>query len=62
MEVYLLFSFQNTKKFKEDKNHVYDRMADSFVALFTSTNKDVKDKFLSVHSIKYYHTCIGHLF
>ncbi|KAH3828250.1 hypothetical protein DPMN_130203 [Dreissena polymorpha] len=29
-----------------DKNLLYDRIADSYVALFTSINEDVKDKFL----------------
>ncbi|KAK3604732.1 hypothetical protein CHS0354_017837 [Potamilus streckersoni] len=32
-----------------DKHLLYDRIADSFVALFTSINRDVKDKFLSVY-------------
>ncbi|KAL4227293.1 hypothetical protein ACF0H5_012739 [Mactra antiquata] len=30
-----------------DKNLLYDRIADSYVALFTSINEDVKDKFLT---------------
>ena len=33
---------------EEDKDCLFDRIADSYVALFTSINTDVKDKFLSV--------------
>ena len=44
---YLFFSFQQ-KKNKADKDLLYDRIADSYVALFTSINQDVKDKFLMV--------------
>lgn len=36
------------KKNKADKDLLYDRIADSYVALFTSINQDVKDKFLMV--------------
>ncbi|XP_056022430.1 protein FAM227B-like isoform X3 [Ostrea edulis] len=32
-----------------EKNLLYDRIADSFVGLFASIHKDVKDKFLSVY-------------
>ena len=42
----LMFCFQSKKT--EELNQLYDRIADSFVALFTSIHKDVKDKFLSV--------------
>ncbi|RUS88802.1 hypothetical protein EGW08_003432 [Elysia chlorotica] len=34
---------------EEDKDCLFDRIADSYVALFTSINTDVKDKFLSVY-------------
>ncbi|KAJ8304805.1 hypothetical protein KUTeg_018388 [Tegillarca granosa] len=34
-------------KCQKDKDLLYDRIADSYVALFTSIHKDVKDKFLS---------------
>ena len=36
------------KKNKGDKDLLYDRIADSYVALFSSINQDVKDKFLMV--------------
>ncbi|XP_059176249.1 protein FAM227B-like [Physella acuta] len=39
--------FNKEEEFKEDKDCLFDRMADSFVALFTSINAEVKDKFLS---------------
>ena len=42
-----LFVFFQKKNFDE-KNLLYDRIADSFVGLFASIHKDVKDKFLSV--------------
>lgn len=32
----------------DERNLLYDRIADSFVGLFASIHKDVKDKFLSV--------------
>ena len=38
------------KKNKGDKDQLYNRIADSYVALFTSINQDVKDKFLMVSS------------
>ncbi|KAH9524769.1 hypothetical protein Btru_027789 [Bulinus truncatus] len=34
---------------EQDKHSLFDRIADSYVALFTSINADVKDKFLSVY-------------
>ncbi|XP_061167300.1 protein FAM227B-like isoform X2 [Saccostrea echinata] len=34
---------------EDEKNLLYDRIADSFVGLFASIHKDVKDKFLSVY-------------
>ncbi|XP_078316262.1 protein FAM227B-like isoform X2 [Crassostrea virginica] len=37
------------KKNFDEKNLLYDRIADSFVGLFASIHKDVKDKFLSVY-------------
>lgn len=37
------------KKNKADKDLLYDRIADSYVALFTSINQDVKDKFLMAY-------------
>lgn len=40
------------KGFKKDKNRLFDRIADSFVALFASIHKDVKDKFMSVSVIQ----------
>ncbi|XP_046358597.2 protein FAM227B-like [Haliotis rufescens] len=39
--------FNTEKGFKKDKNRLFDRIADSFVALFASIHKDVKDKFMS---------------
>lgn len=33
----------------DERNLLYDRIADSFVGLFASIHKDVKDKFLSVY-------------
>lgn len=41
--------FHKDDKLKTDKDGLYDRIADSYVALFTSINTDVKDKFLSVY-------------
>lgn len=32
----------------DERNLLYDRIADSFVGLFASIHKDVKDKFSSV--------------
>lgn len=37
------------KKNKGDKDLLYDRIADSYVALFSSINQDVKDKFLMAY-------------
>ncbi|KAK3097473.1 hypothetical protein FSP39_009958 [Pinctada imbricata] len=44
---FFLSSFDKSKV--DEMNELYDRIADSFTALFTSTHKDVKDKFLSVY-------------
>ena len=33
---------------ERNKDQLFDRIADSYVALFTTINNDVKDKFLSV--------------
>ncbi|XP_038074010.1 protein FAM227B-like isoform X2 [Patiria miniata] len=37
-------------KRKAEQNKVFNRIADSFVALFTSVNPDIKDKFFAVYS------------
>ncbi|ESO92530.1 hypothetical protein LOTGIDRAFT_162435 [Lottia gigantea] len=37
------------KSQNENKDLIFDRIADSFVALFTTINKDVKDKVLAVY-------------
>ncbi|XP_005101117.1 protein FAM227B isoform X2 [Aplysia californica] len=41
--------FKKQEDFQEDKDCLFDRISDSYVALFTSINTDVKDKFLSVY-------------
>lgn len=45
---FIKFDFSWQQKHKADKDLLYDRIADSYVALFTSINQDVKDKFLLV--------------
>ncbi|XP_053405704.1 protein FAM227B-like isoform X2 [Mercenaria mercenaria] len=44
---FFLHKFDTSKPI--DKNLLYDRIADSYVALFTSINEDVKDKFLMAY-------------
>ncbi|CAL1526420.1 unnamed protein product [Lymnaea stagnalis] len=44
-----LDKFNKEEGLQEDKDFLFDRIADSYVALFTSINADVKDKFLSVY-------------
>ncbi|KAK7496928.1 hypothetical protein BaRGS_00011908 [Batillaria attramentaria] len=44
-----LDQFNTEKGLEEEKDLLFDRIADSYVALFNSINSDVKDKFLSVY-------------
>ncbi|KAK7116806.1 protein FAM227B-like isoform X1 [Littorina saxatilis] len=44
-----LSQFNKERGFEEEKNQLFDRIADSYVALFASINADVKDKFLTVY-------------
>ncbi|KAL8604445.1 hypothetical protein ACOMHN_042274 [Nucella lapillus] len=44
-----LSQFNKEMGLEEEKDLLFDRIADSYVALFTSINTDVKDKFLSVY-------------
>lgn len=44
-----LDKFNKEDGLEVDKDCLFDRIADSYVALFTSINTDVKDKFLSVY-------------
>lgn len=44
-----LRQFNKEKGLEEDKDSLFDRISDSYVALFTSIHVDVKDKFLSVY-------------
>ena len=43
-----LITWRLQRGLEEEKDLLFDRIADSYVALFTSINADVKDKFLSV--------------
>ncbi|CAG2252519.1 unnamed protein product [Mytilus edulis] len=44
-----LNKFDEGRNTTENKSLLYDRIADSYVALFTSIHNDVKDKFLGVY-------------
>lgn len=39
---------QNGQSKPKDKDRLFDRIADSFVALFTSIHPEIKDKFFQV--------------
>lgn len=46
---FFLYKFDEGRNRTENMSLLYDRIADSYVALFTSIHNDVKDKFLSVY-------------
>ncbi len=47
--IHVQFFLQSQRTFrKKEADRVFDRIADSFVALFTSIHPEIKDKFLSV--------------
>ena len=45
---------EKTKASEKDKSLFFDRIADSFVALFTTVNPEVKDKVLAVSIADWY--------